>query len=127
MSNAFDFGKEVALMTQNPPIGKDSSIVIWGGAFAEQEFANFMFAWSFAPEPYVIQEHAHKMDFQISDVGRIAHNNPALLERLEVFNTTGNLSMRRNGSKFLWHFIGDDSPARQETLSKLEAAHKVFV
>lgn len=122
MNNAFDFGKEVELMSQKPPIGKDSSIVIWGGAFDEQEFANFMPTFSFVTEPYVIQEHTHKMDFRISNIGGIAHKNPALLERLEAFNKTGNLSLRRNGSRFLWHFIGDDGPARQETLSKLEAA-----
>src|SRR5688500_2469137 len=100
MSNAFDFAHEVDLMTKKPPIGKYSSIVIWGGAFDEQEFATFMSAWSFATDPFVIQEHAHKIDFQISDVGKIAHKNPALLERLEAFNKTGNLSVRRNGSGF---------------------------
>jgi hypothetical protein len=121
MSDAFDFEKEVERMTKNPLIGKDSSIIIWGGVFKEEKFKDFMSAWSFA-DMYVIQEHAHKIDFQLADANSIVNQNPALLERMEIFDASGNLSLRRNGDQFLWHFVGDDSQVRQETSNKLEAA-----
>ena len=122
MTKAFDFEKEVECMKNDPPIDGNSTIIIWGGVFDAEEFKDFMVAWVFADMAYVIQEHAYDITFQIADTDNIVSQNPALLERLEIFGASGNLSLRRNGNEFLWHFIGDDTEARQDTLSKLEAA-----
>jgi hypothetical protein len=122
MNKAFNFEDEVDLMAENPPIGKESSIIIWGGVFKEERFKDFMSAWSFA-DMYVIQEHAHKIDFQLADADSIVNQNPELLERMEIFGASGNLSLRRNGDQFLWHFISDDGQARQETLNKFAVAN----
>jgi hypothetical protein len=122
MTKAFDFEKEVECMKNDLPIDGNSLILIWGGVFDVEKFKGFMVAWSFADMSYVIQEHAHDIAFQIADTNNIVSQNPALLERMEIFGASGNLSLRRNGNEFLWHFIGHDTEARQDTLSKLEAA-----
>lgn len=119
MTNAFNFEKEVEQMINNPPIDRNSSIIIWGGEFDVKKFKNFMSVWSFADMSYAIQEHAHKIAFQVADTDSIVSQNLALLERMEIFGAGGNISLRRNDDRFLWHFIGNDTKTQQDTLSKL--------
>jgi hypothetical protein len=81
--------------------------VIYGGHFAHSDLAKFLAEWepNWAQMRYRIWE-------QINEIG--FHDKPKerdFLQRAEVFGTGGHLSLRRDGNRWLWHFIGPvDTP-----------------
>jgi len=125
-SKAFDFNKEVERMLDEETLVKDDSqVVIWGGKFTGDKLSDFVDAWDFGGMPYVIQEQTHRIAFRLeensSHIATLLKKNHALLERAEVFGGSGNLSLRRDSNSFLWHFIGANDIARQNSLTKLQA------
>lgn len=76
--------------------------VIVGGRFAHSELTQFLATWQpkWQAMPYRIWE-------QINEIGfHEAPQAPNYLLRGEVFGTGGHLSLRRDGNRWLWHFIG---------------------
>jgi len=113
MTYEFDFDTAIDDML-NTDLDRDkSNLHIWGGEFAAgtDELRQFITTWadhSF-DMPYHIWEYAHTIEFTRSDEPPV-EGCENLLVRLCVFGTDGNLSLRRDGNRFLWHFIGAFEP-----------------
>lgn len=131
-TSAFDFKQAVEQMLENDPlIDKDSSIAIYGGEFVADKLSDFLGAWDFTAMPYRIWEFAHRISFTREEQKTVADSvrqNSALLERGRVFGANedltvgGDLSLRRDENRFLWHFIGASSDTLTESLDKLREA-----
>ena len=109
MPEQIDFDKAVAAL-RNPAaqLGKDQ-IHIWGGQCREEVLSAFLKAWDFpaCKMPLAIWEYADRIEFTgtTPDAGGLA-----LIERARLFGHGGDLSLRRDGEVFLWHFIGTFMP-----------------
>jgi hypothetical protein len=75
---------------------------ILGGQFDSKRLAAFLAAWRVDWEkmPWRIWEHVS--DIAFADKPR----EPDLLQRGEVFGEGGHLSLRRDGQRWFWHYIG---------------------
>ncbi len=112
MADRFDFAKAVKeLLETDLQYGK-GQIHIWGGRIEkneteslEQVVQRFLGAWPLSSQqmPWWILEYADSIkmekDKSLDDI------RWALLERARVFGPDGDLSLRRDGDVFLWHFI----------------------
>jgi hypothetical protein len=118
-AEALDFKEAVEKLAADPLITKDSEITIVGGEFRardsntlEQILEQFLQAWNFSNMnvPYRVWEYVHQIEFTskntIPNVSELA-----LLERARLFGEGGDLSLRRDGERFLWHFIGPKGTA----------------
>lgn len=105
----YNFAAEVsALLAPSALVNRDSGIGIWGGQFTAAQLADFLTAWSFTDMPYRIWEYAHRIEMVEDQLPR--HAECDLLQRARVFGKCGDLSLRRDGANFHWHFIGACSP-----------------
>lgn len=87
-----------------PRYGKDgpNRLTILGGQFAPGRLVAFLTAW---------REHWHTMPWRIwehiSEIGFADEpTDPDLLQRGEVFGEGGHLSLRRDGNRWFWRYIG---------------------
>jgi hypothetical protein len=119
MAEAFNFKAAVQeLVGPNSEVGKEE-IAIWGGELKavdgktlEQVLAQFLDAWDLPNRRmrYCIWEYTHRIEFNTHTLpGEAEHH---LLERGRVFGEGGDLSLRRDGQRFLWHFVGDGKNAK---------------
>lgn len=109
-AEALDFKRAVEKLVTDPFITKDSGIAIVGGELKagdgetlEQVLERFLRAWDLSNMPYRIWEYVRRIEFttKLPDASEYS-----LLERGRIFGTGGDLSLRRDGDRFLWHFIG---------------------
>lgn len=113
----FDFAAEIEqLIDPAAIVEQHSGVSIWGGEFEADEqadnLADFLAAWSFAGMPNRIWEYAHRIEFVKDQPLNAAERR--LLDRARLFGMSGDLSLRRDGGHFLWHFIGASSVALPE-------------
>ncbi len=82
---------------------------IWGGQFEANWLTEFLEAWNLAVRdmPWRVWEWISdlKMDHVAPGIAGLP-GNPHLLERGRLFGTDGDLSLRRDGERFLWNFVG---------------------
>ncbi|MCK6561904.1 hypothetical protein HUU39_05745 [candidate division KSB1 bacterium] len=111
--DAIDFQDAVEELLGDPEIGKDDGVAILGGVLEakggetlEHAAAGFLKPWDLARMPYRIWEYEHRITFTEPEVAEWS-----LLERGRIFGEAGDLSLRRDGKRFLWHFIGQPQPA----------------
>jgi hypothetical protein len=103
-TGALNFAEEVELLLRSPLIGK-GEVAIWGGTYAIGDIERFLLAWKQPRMPYRIWEYTHRMDFEIDTLP--AAENYALLDRGRLFGVGGDLTLRRDGDQYRWHFIGE--------------------
>jgi hypothetical protein len=108
---ALDFKEAVEKLVTDPLITKDSGIAIVGGELKaaqgetlEQVLGRFLQAWDFSNLPYRIWEYVHRIEFTLNTLPNASEYS--LLERGRIFGTGGDVSLRRDGDRFLWHSIG---------------------
>lgn len=112
MAGAFDFKTQVVRLFNDPELG-EGQLHIWGGKLEkndtetlEQVLEGFLAAWGLPSRqmPWRIWEYANRIQFKEEDAVLDAAQC-SLLERGRVFGTGGDLSLRRDGDRWLWHFI----------------------
>ncbi len=97
-----NFEKLVQQVVTAPKVGQDT-LSIWGGECAEAEALTLLQQWSNAAEmPYRIWEYTDQLDFEENTLS----DDARWLERGRLFGPGGDLSLRRDGDRFLWHFVG---------------------
>jgi hypothetical protein len=79
-----------------------NDLAIWGGECAETGLLAFLAAWDLSEMPFRIWEYASRIDFQRGTLP----DNISLLERGRLFGEGGDLTLRRGGPGFFWHFVG---------------------
>lgn len=101
----FDFTAEAErLIDPANLVDAQSGVSIWGGEFTANKLPDFLTACDFSGIPNCIWEYAHCIEFAKEQLPNDAER--CLLERGRVFGVSGDLSLRRDGGRFLWHFIG---------------------
>lgn len=112
-----DFGELIKKMNDAPRYGKTgpNRLTILGGQFGPERLTAFLAAWQSRWEtmPRRIWEHVSEIGF--AD----APQDPYLLQRGEVFGEGGHLSLRRDGNRWYWRYIG---PADQPAPTGFDAA-----
>ncbi|MGI8783257.1 MAG: type III-D CRISPR-associated protein Csx19 [Acidobacteriota bacterium] len=99
-----NIAEEVAKLAAAQAVTADD-VRICGGEFNADRLEGFIKAWDFSSMRYCIWERPDRIDFleQLpAERGR--------LERARVFGKAGDLSLRRDGDIFRWHFIGAAIP-----------------
>lgn len=79
------------------------SITIMGGVIAEASLVNWLNRWSLQQMPWQIWERVNAIQM---DHSQSLPSDVSLLERGRIFGDGGDLSMRRDGNTFRWHFVG---------------------
>lgn len=92
---------------------------LWGGAIEASQIEDFLQAWDWAARdmPWRIWEYEDRIALERSA------DLPADLVRLErgrLFGPGGDLSLRRDAGRILWHFVG---PRNAPAPAKLQWAH----
>lgn len=101
---AIDFGKLVAeLQDPGRQWGKDQ-LAIWGGWCRSADVLTLLQDWPQRDEtmPYRTWEYAD----QITIEEKTLPSNSERLERGRLFGPGGDLTVRRDGDRFRWHFVG---------------------
>jgi hypothetical protein len=96
-----NFEQLIQRMEQARNDGADRPTII-GGRFAADRLDAFLGAWRarWDAMPWRIWEHVSEIVF--SDEPK----TPQYLQRADVFGEGGHLSMRRDGNRWFWHYIG---------------------
>jgi hypothetical protein len=112
---SINFG-ELIQQLADAPIRTEEDLSIWGGNFEAERLDDFLERWKLDQRemPWRIWEQVSKIVFQ----WETQPGDSELLERGQLFGPGGDLSLRRNGSRLLWHFIG---PAGVEPPAGFEA------
>lgn len=95
--------KELVEKVLETKIGRDT-LTILAGLCQEKELLGFLQQWK-TKFPFRIWEYASEVVFEKNET-RAVDINAALLERCRLFGDGGDLSMRREGSSFIWLFLG---------------------
>lgn len=98
--NLDDIMREV---TETSPLGPDD-LAAWGGAFDALRLGDFLQVWGLPrlEMPWSLWQWTDRI---IIERGSVAHDLDHL-ERGRVFGPGGDLSLRRDGGRVLWHFVG---------------------
>lgn len=95
---------------------------VLGGEFSADRLEAFLAAWRVDWEklPWRIWEHISAIKIVDSatapDSGELGECD--FLQRGEVFGEGGHLSLRRNGNRWLWHYIGSAGQAAPENFTQ---------
>lgn len=81
--------------------------IILGGQFAHSRLSTFLGEWrtQWDAMPWRIWEYVSSIGFAEEPT------NTQWLQRADIFGEGGHLSLRRDGERWLWHFIGSFTPA----------------
>ncbi len=77
---------------------------VWGGEFLAERLGEFLTAWSLPRDdmPWCLWEQVDQIVLE----KKTFPNDLELLEYGRVFGEGGDLSLSRDGGRFLWHFVG---------------------
>ncbi len=109
MDRVVDFTHEVEYLLDPAREITAGQIQIWGGQIPADGITRFLDDWNLTSRAmhYGVWEYAHTIRF----AGATPPDpNLPLLERARVFGPDGDLSLRRDGIHFLWHFMGRSRP-----------------
>ncbi|MCL6559163.1 MAG: hypothetical protein K6U74_10275 [Firmicutes bacterium] len=104
IKQAMDFDSLIdRIVNEENYITKDH-LSVWGGNFEAEKINEFLHAWRLEEKtmPWRIWEHVHQITLDFKTIP----GDLALLERGRAFGTGGDLSLRRDGGNFYWHFVG---------------------
>jgi len=100
------------------------NLTILGGAFEEDKLTEFL-KWPVVDElKYMIGETSDAITINRDDLPEITSAKEYLL-RLRIFGDKGDLTIRRNGKKFLWWFVGEANVAQHPTIGEVEDFFKL--
>lgn len=79
---------------------------IVGGRFSHGQLGDFLTAWrtQWDQMPWRVWEQVNAIDYADEPA------SPELLQRADIFGKGGHLSLRRDGERWLWRFIGAVQP-----------------
>jgi len=104
MNDYANFEKIINHIKNGEKFGKDN-LSIWGGRCAEQDLVDkFLNKWNLTNMPYRIWEYVSEITF---DKNSLPNQKETLLEHGRLFGSDGDLTIRRDGDEFRWHFIGE--------------------
>lgn len=97
--------EELAAEYLNAATFTASDLSVFGGKVAGNRLGDFVKGWQLprADMPWCIWEWVNRITFERGTVP----GDIQLLDRGRVFGTAGDLSLRRDGESFLWHFVGE--------------------
>jgi len=101
---AIDFNLLIDDLFVKANVVTKSKLTVWGGEFSLEKLGEFIEAWSLDKKDmtWCIWEHVHRITFGgLSIPGELE-----MLERGRVFGPHGDLSLRRDGERFIWRFVG---------------------
>lgn len=92
-------------VTETPTQGPDD-LAVWGGAFDATRLDDFLQAWGLPRSgmPWSLWQWTDKIHL---GHGEGSPGDLDYLERGRVFGEGGDLSLRRDGDRFLWYFVGE--------------------
>lgn len=109
----------------------NADLAIVGGTISELEIANWLKQWDLRNMPWQLREWVNDLKLQKAKAlpaifnlvkrlplfGRGQHlpSTFDLVERLRLFGKGGDLTMRRDGHMFRWHFIGSSQTKVPQT------------
>ena len=101
-----DFGDLFARMQQARREADENRPIILGGRFEHSRLPAFLDEWcgQWGKMPWRIWEYVSSIGFADKP------ENTQWLQRAEIFGENGHLSLRRDGERWLWHFIGAKEP-----------------
>ena len=86
-------------------VAPDELPAIWGGEFSAGRLQAFLAAWTGRGDlPWRVWEWVS--DMQIMHGASAPPANLQWLERGRLFGDGGDLTLRRDGERFMWHFVG---------------------
>jgi hypothetical protein len=94
------------LSTPDQAITRLERPAIWGGEFADTRLVSFLQAWQpwSRNMPWRICEWVSDLGFEYETTGLPAA--PEFLERVHYFGSGGDLALRRDRARWLWHYVG---------------------
>ncbi len=103
--HAVNFDELVAYVTNADHYRDATRFAVWGGECSADQLPVFLKGWNLpnANMPYCIWETMSEMRFKAQTLPA----DVAELERGRVFGPRGDLSLRRDSERFLWHFVGE--------------------
>lgn len=95
------------------------TIIILGGEFDADHLDTFLKSWQaqWNQMAYRIWEHISHIEFADQPA------QPEYLQRAEIFGEGGHLSLRRDGNRWLWHYIGQSVSLNGFTWADFWQAH----
>lgn len=98
-----NFGQLIERMKQARKDGAGHPTII-GGRFTANRLDGFLAVWRqrWDAMPWRIWEHVSEIEFKFANEPKAL----TYLQRAEVFGEGGHLSLRRDGNRWLWHYIG---------------------
>lgn len=94
-----------------------ADLTIVGGTIQEQDVAAWLNEWNFELLPWQIWEEVSALRLE---KGHAMPTEFGLVERGRLFGEGGDLTLRRDGSLFRWHFIGPKAANVQLTPDALD-------
>jgi hypothetical protein len=96
--------EKIAQQLMETPAEGPADLAVWGGVFDADRLPDFLATWSLPREgmPYCLWQWTDDIVLQRGQVP----NRLDWLERGRVFGPGGDLSLRRDGGRFLWNFVG---------------------
>jgi len=109
MPDTIDFQSEIDELLDPANEVSPGELEIWGGHVPVNELAGFLETWDQAARAmeWRIREYPGRIKFTR---GSPSNEDLNLLERARIFGEDGDLSLRRDGDRVLWHFVGRFEP-----------------
>lgn len=84
-------------------LAQEERPAILGGEFPAERLSDFLSVWQarWSAMPYRLWEHISLIEFADEP------KQPEFLQRAEIFGEGGHLSLRRDGNRWLWHYVGE--------------------
>jgi hypothetical protein len=105
MSNYYAELEKIASHIKDGPKYGQPDLAIWGGKCAEDDLLTFLNEWQLKDMPYRIWEYVSEIEFSPQTTNQ-PPKNVSLLEHGRMFGPGGDLTLRRDGAEFRWHFVG---------------------
>ncbi|WP_298981582.1 type III-D CRISPR-associated protein Csx19 [Caldilinea sp.] len=95
--------KQLYQKMEQAKLAQEERPAILGGEFPADRLNDFLSVWRarWSAMPYRIWEHISFIEFADEP------KQPEFLQRAEIFGEGGHLSLRRDGNRWLWHYVGE--------------------
>ena len=122
--DAINFDELIKQLDDAKKVGR-GELAIWGGSFEASKLQEFLDAWGLEKRkmPYRVWEWASAMVFEKDTLPDQTEDPMKALEWLErgrAFGPDGDLSLRRDGERFFWHFVGEGKTIIPENFGNVD-------